>query len=59
VNRGELVAELLELLAGLLRKRRIEEVRAALLELDAKWPAPIGEADVDAAVADGLRRSGR
>lgn len=53
-----IAVELLEVMAELLRKRPADQVLAKLHELEASWPAPIGEADLDAAVKAGLDQAG-
>lgn len=56
MNGAELAIEAVALLVKMLRERPPAEVHAKLVELEAGWPAPIGDEDLDAAVKAGLDR---
>lgn len=55
---AELATMLLRLGLELLEGKRTEaDTRAEIEQLVAKWPEPIGESDVDAAIAAGRARA--
>lgn len=55
---GALVlAEILKIVAELIRKRPPADVLAELRNLEAAWPEPIGADDLDAAIKAGLDRT--